>query len=57
MKRQAFNTGIIFIIFCLYCISNYAQNGTLIISEIFYDSPLNEWMTGKDSERNVCNEG
>lgn len=57
MKRQAFNTGIIFIIFCLYCISNYAQNGTLIISEIFYDSPLNEWMTGKDSERNVCHEG
>lgn len=57
MKRQAFNTGIIFIIFCLYCISNYAQNGTLIISEIFYDSPLNERMTGKETERNACHEG
>lgn len=57
MKRQAFNKGIIFMISCLYCISGYAQNGTLIISEIFYDSPLNEWMTGKGAERNACHEG
>lgn len=56
MKRQAFNKGIIFMISCLYCISDYAQNGTLIISEIFYDSPLNEWMTGKGAERNACHE-
>lgn len=57
MKRQAFNKGIIFMISCLYCISGHAQNGTLIISEIFYDSPLNEWMTGKGAERNACHEG
>lgn len=57
MKQPTLCKEIIFIILSLYCISNHAQNGTLIFSEIFYDSPLNEWMEGQGETRNVCHEG
>ena len=57
MKKRTLIKGIIFIISCLFNIPLQAQNGTLVFTEIFYDSPLNEWMTGKGEERNACHEG